>query len=117
MIFAVDFDGTIVEHRYPDIGPERCDALITLKHLQQAGHQIIIWTCRTGEDLAEVVQWCKKNDFKPDAYNCNPDSIPGFGVPKVLADVYIDDRNFPPFRNWQEVRDKYLKFPSWEKHA
>ena len=31
MIIAVDFDGTIVEHRYPKIGEERPFAIETLK--------------------------------------------------------------------------------------
>lgn len=33
MIIAVDFDGTIVEHKYPEIGRERPFAITTLKML------------------------------------------------------------------------------------
>lgn len=108
MIFAIDFDGTIVEHEYPRIGEERLDALFTMKNLQDAGHQIVIWTCRCGEDLASVVNWFKLVGFEPDGYNANPDGLPGFGIPKIYADVYLDDRNFPPFKDWQEVRDEFL---------
>ena len=39
MIIAVDFDGTIVEHRYPRIGEEIPFAIDTLKLLQQKSHQ------------------------------------------------------------------------------
>ena len=35
MTIAVDFDGTIVEHRYPRIGEEIPFAVETLKLLQQ----------------------------------------------------------------------------------
>ena len=35
MIIAVDFDGTIVEHKYPEIGRELPFAIETLKKLQQ----------------------------------------------------------------------------------
>lgn len=38
MIIAVDFDGTIVEHRYPEIGKKIPFAINTLKMLQKEGH-------------------------------------------------------------------------------
>ena len=37
MIIAVDFDGTIVEHKYPEIGRELPFAIETLKKLLMAG--------------------------------------------------------------------------------
>ena len=46
MLIAVDFDGTVVEHAYPDIGEELPHAVEVLKELVEAGHQIILWTCR-----------------------------------------------------------------------
>ena len=42
MIIAVDFDGTIVEHRYPEIGREKPFAFDTLKMLQKEGHRLIL---------------------------------------------------------------------------
>ena len=45
MKIAVDFDGTIVEHRYPQIGEEKLFAFETLKQLQKLGHQLILWNC------------------------------------------------------------------------
>ena len=44
MIIAVDFDGTIVEHRYPRIGEEIPFAVDTLKLLQQEKHRLILWS-------------------------------------------------------------------------
>ena len=45
MIIAVDFDGTIVEHKYPEIGRELPFAIETLKKLQQERHRLILWSC------------------------------------------------------------------------
>lgn len=44
MIIAVDFDGTIVEHKYPEIGRELPFAIETLKKLQQERHRLILWS-------------------------------------------------------------------------
>ena len=56
MIIAVDFDGTIVEHKYPKIGKEIPFAIATLKHLQQDGHWLILWTVRENDLLDEAVK-------------------------------------------------------------
>lgn len=61
MVIAVDFDGTIVEHRYPQIGKEIPFAIDTLKMLAKDRHQLILWTVREGKRLEEAVEWCKKN--------------------------------------------------------
>ena len=57
MIIAVDFDGTIVEHRYPRIGEEIPFAIDTLKLLQQEKHRLILWSVREGTLLEEAVEW------------------------------------------------------------
>jgi hypothetical protein len=46
---AVDFDGTIVDHQYPDIGKENLFAFQTLKELEKRGARLILWTFRTGK--------------------------------------------------------------------
>ena len=57
MIIAVDFDGTIVEHRYPEIGKERPFAITTLKRLQKERHQLILWSVREGMRLKEAIDY------------------------------------------------------------
>ena len=57
MTIAVDFDGTIVEHRYPKIGEEIPFATETLKILAQERHKLILWTVREGELLEEAIEW------------------------------------------------------------
>ena len=54
MIIAVDFDGTIVEHKYPEIGRELPFAIETLKKLQQERHRLILWSVR--EDCGAASQ-------------------------------------------------------------
>ena len=38
---AIDFDGTIVEHRYPKIGKQKLFAFATIQALQRKGHKLI----------------------------------------------------------------------------
>ena len=49
MTIAIDFDGTIVEHRYPKIGNEIPFATDTLKMLIKDRHRLILWTVRVKE--------------------------------------------------------------------
>lgn len=60
MIIAVDFDGTIVEHKYPEIGRELPFAIETLKKLQQERHRLILWSVREGKLLQEAVDFCRE---------------------------------------------------------
>ena len=58
MTIAVDFDGTIVEHKYPAIGKEKPFAIETLKRLQFEGHRLILEDCwRTHLSSAITVAW------------------------------------------------------------
>ena len=59
MTIAIDFDGTIVEHRYPKIGNEIPFATDTLKMLIKDRHRLILWTVREGKLLDEAVEWCR----------------------------------------------------------
>ena len=45
MIIAVDFDGTIVEHKYPAIGKEIPFAFETLRKLQTEHHKLTYGVC------------------------------------------------------------------------
>ncbi len=105
MRIAVDFDGTIVEHQYPDIGKELLFAFETLKELQKQDHQLILWTYRSGKELEEAMEFCRERGVEFYAANKNypeeqwdPDS-----PRKIQADVYIDDRNLGGFPGWSEV--------------
>jgi len=58
---AVDFDGTIVENKFPAIGKPMLFAFETLKAMQQKGMLLILWTVRKGKELDEAVAFCREN--------------------------------------------------------
>ena len=102
----MDFDGTIVEHRYPAIGREILFAFDTLKALQEQRHQLILWTYRSGKELDEAVEYCRKNGIVFYAVNKNyPEEVfvEGEISRKIQADFYIDDRNIGGFPGWGEI--------------
>ena len=68
---AVDFDGTVVEHQYPEIGKEKLFAFQTLKELEKRGARLILWTFRAGKELEEAVEYCRKNGREFYAVNKN----------------------------------------------
>ncbi len=104
-IIAVDFDGTIVEHKYPEIGKEMLFAFSTLKALKQKGHKLILWTYRVGKPLDEAVDFCKKNGVEFYAINKNyPEEVLDQNTARKLnADSFIDDRNVGGFLGWSEI--------------
>ncbi len=104
-LIAIDFDGTIVENRYPDIGKPMMFAFDTIKKIQEDGHRIVLWTYRTGKRLEEAVEFCKKNGVEFYAVNKNyveeeycPDA-----PRKLKADIFIDDRNIGGFLGWGRI--------------
>ena len=101
-VIAVDFDGTIVEHKYPAIGKEMLFAFATLKELQKKGHKLILWTIRTGELLEEAVDFCRQNGVEFYAVNKNyPEEVLDQNTSRKLnADVFIDDRSLGGFIGW-----------------
>lgn len=105
MKIAVDFDGTIVEHKYPDIGEELLFAIETLKELQRQQHQIILWTFRSDQELEEAVEYCSHRGLEFYAINKNfPEEVFDDTMSrKINADLYIDDRNLGGFPGWGVV--------------
>jgi len=105
MKIAVDFDGTIVEHRFPRIGKVMPFAFETLKALQKKKHDLILWTYRAGKELDEAVEFCKKNGVEFYAINKSyPEEIYNNDISrKIYADIYIDDRNIGGFPGWSAI--------------
>lgn len=106
MTIAVDFDGTIVEHRYPEIGPEIPFAIDTLKLLIKEHHQLILWSCREGKLLDEAVEWCRARGVEFYANNKDyPEETPndrGFSR-KLKVEMFIDDRNVGGLPDWGTI--------------
>ena len=101
MVIAVDFDGTLCEYDFPNIGrqkKEHAELLNIIIDLKNDGHKIILYTCRGDNEehkcLSEAIEWCAERGLNFDAVNKN---VPGFikrsgPSPKPVADLYIDDR-------------------------
>lgn len=103
MTIAVDFDGTIVQHRYPHIGKEIPFAVETLKLLQQDRHRLILWTVREGDLLQEAVDWCKERGLEFYAVNRDypEETLQDVGYSRKLkVDMFIDDRNLGGLPDW-----------------
>lgn len=103
MTIAVDFDGTIVEHRYPGIGREIPFAVETLKMLSKEGHRLILWSVREGELLNEAVEWCRERGLEFYAVNKDyPEEKKednNFSR-KLKVEMFIDDRNVGGLPDW-----------------
>lgn len=118
MIIAVDFDGTIVEHKYPAIGKEIPFAIDTLKMLQKDRHRLILWSVREGKLLEEAVQWCKERGVEFYAVNRDypeetTDNNPNFSR-KLKVDVFIDDRNLGGLPDWGTIYQMITHRRKWD---
>lgn len=118
MIIAVDFDGTIVEHKYPNIGNELPFATSTLRMLASQQHRLILWTVRRGRLLEEAVEWCRNRGVEFYAVNKNfpEEVIEGencFG--KINADLFIDDRNLGGLPDWGVIYKMISENKEWKE--
>lgn len=107
MTIAVDFDGTIVRHRYPAIGEEIPFATQTLKKLIEERHQLILWSVREGQLLDEAVEWCRKRGVEFYAVNRDyPEEdiqLNEHFSRKLKVDLFIDDRNVGGLPDWGTI--------------
>lgn len=95
-IIAVDFDGTLCENKYPDIGEPNVDLISYLRLARCMGVKVILWTCRSKKRLKQAVKWCSDHDLYFDAINKNvKEAVKAYGGDsrKIYADMYIDDKN------------------------
>lgn len=132
MIIAVDFDGTIVEHEFPDIG--KCvGATPWLKKWKDAGAILILWTMRSdgqkhGPVLTQAVEFCRAAGVEFDGVNQNPSQGSWTSSPKAYAHLYVDDAAFGcPLResmsggrayvDWSVVGPRVLEILERDSHA
>jgi len=118
MIISIDFDGTCVEHAFPDIGELKPYCIETLKGLLDQEHYLILNTCREDEGfkinkqyLTSAVKFMQKHGITFCGINETPREIdfrkgPAFRR-KVYANMYIDDRNFGGFPGWEIIAEHF----------
>ena len=92
---VLDFDGTVVKHRYPAVG-EDIGAVPVLSKLVKNGHRILLNTMRSrnseGEDtLQPAIDWFTSNGIPLFGINENPSQKAWTSSPKVYGHIYIDD--------------------------
>ncbi|MBQ9671247.1 MAG: hypothetical protein IJV34_00155 [Prevotella sp.] len=117
MTIGIDFDGTIVEDRYPEIGPEIPFATDTLKMLINEHHRLILWTVREGRYLEDAVNWCRERGVEFYAVNHDypeerPENNNHFSR-KLKADVWIDDRNLGGLPDWGTIYRMVTRHKTW----
>lgn len=120
MVIAVDFDGTIVENKYPAIGEERPYAIEVLKMLIRDRHRLILWTVRKGELLQQAIDWCAERDVEFYAVNSDSSDMfkeerPGHFSCKINADLFIDDRNIGGLPPWPMIYKIITEGRSYEQ--
>lgn len=95
MIIAVDFDGVLVENKFPGIGKANSQLFVTFAARKKFGDEIILWTCREGFYLQKAIEFCQKKGLFFDAVNENIETLKNkdYAIRKIFANVYLDDRN------------------------
>jgi hypothetical protein len=91
-VFLIDFDGCVVTHDFPHIGEEVEGAVEVLKKMHNAGHKLILHTCRAGIQLDDAIEWFKNREIELFAVNENPSFETGSR--KIYGHWHIDDHNF-----------------------
>ena len=98
MRLAIDFDGTIVKHKFPEIGEPVPYALTFLHAWQGFDIEMILWTMRSNGKsrnyLTEAVDFCKSRGIYFNTANEGLGDREWTTSPKVWADWYIDDMAF-----------------------
>jgi hypothetical protein len=106
---AIDFDNTIVKTIIPyDIVGVVPFAIDTIKELHSHGHTLLLWTCRTDENLDAAKKFL--SDLGIDNLFCAFNENDPFLIErwendcrKIGADLYIDDKNLGTPMNGEHV--------------
>lgn len=98
-VICVDFDGTLFENEYPNIGSPKLDVITWCIRQKELGHSLILWTCREGELLQNAIDECAKYGLVFTHVNTNDSDrlqIWNNDCRKIGADLYIDDKAVRP---------------------
>lgn len=89
---AFDFDGTIVEKKFPEIGEIISGQVECMNKLwENLSNIIIVWSCRSGDYENQMRSFLLKHEIPFDFINENP--VFDTGSRKIFAHNYYDDRN------------------------
>ena len=124
-ITAVDFDGTLCEEKWPQIGEPNHEVINYIKGKKAAGEKIILWTCRSLNSLAEALIWCSEQGLEFDAVNDNiPEILEMFDAEsrKIYYDELVDDKHCTKFKlpfkpaekSYNLTEDSFDEYPDAE---
>lgn len=119
---CVDFDQTLCDSVYPDLGPPKGGALEAMRELKRMGFFIIVSSCRSCSwnwDLyygdaphvkavdrgvhKDMVRWLDEHGI---SYDVVDDGTKG----KVSASYYVDDKGIRYENNWSDVIAQIQKY-------
>lgn len=122
---CVDFDGTIFDHEYPEIGPIKPGVQSALQRLRDAGWWIVISSCRLKQARFETNETDADGNIVDTPFGSATlmaELLDEYGVPydeisvtdKPYAAYYVDDKairlgcpHCGP--NWPEIADAILE--------
>jgi hydroxymethylpyrimidine pyrophosphatase-like HAD family hydrolase len=117
LIVAIDFDNTIVNSSYPELGAPKEYAVKALQDIKRAGVRVAIWTCR--DNLQPVREFLDFYGIEVDAINSNDaltqvewDKFSGNDSRKIGADIYVEDRDIHIIDkeiDWLTISKKIIK--------
>ena len=118
-VICIDFDGTVVKHEYPKIGPDVPFAVDSMKEMLRFGNKLILWTMRDSHELLDAVQWFKDREIELYGVQENPTQHRWTKSRKCYGNIFIDDAAlgcplvFPvtgrPYVDWLAVRDWFQR--------
>ena len=120
MYIVIDCDGTVMTHDYPRIGKD-IGAVPVLKELVNNGHQLILFTMRSGKTLDDAVNWFKENNITLFGIQTNPTQHEWTNSPKAYGNLIIDDASAfaplkfdpeysnRPFIDWNIMKDELIR--------
>jgi len=113
---AIDFDGTIAEDSFPELGAIKPYAAQVIKKVADHGGQIAIWTCRAGVYVNQIKELLNEYGIPYHTFNEPfPEQLAMFpdNSRKIFADVYIDDRSLHAKEegiDWLDVERRLFDF-------
>lgn len=113
MDICIDFDGTCVTHEYPNVGKD-IGSIDILKKIANNGHNLILFTMRSGKEETDAVNWYIDNDIPLYGINENPTQHFWTNSPKAYGQLYIDDAAIGcPLKYDSQLSDR--PFVDWVK--
>jgi hypothetical protein len=103
---GLDFDGTIVEDKFPDIGESFSHAIQVLRRMADAGMILVLWTCREDEELEAALQFCYNhgiNVITAAEYDMMMKGPLAKYRRKIPCDYYIENRTIYGEINWLDI--------------